>query len=77
MTLRWVLLLLLLSLFSTSTFAKPSWKLVEVEDDDEAQNEDAPDQQEADRKDEKNSDQDDNDYRAPPGGPPPIWPGRI
>ena len=75
MAFRWVLLLLLLSLFSTSTFAKPSWKLVEVEDDDEAQNEDVPDHQEADRKDEKDSDQDGNDYRAV--DPPPIWPGRI
>ena len=30
---RLVLLLLLLSLFSTFIFAKPSWKLVEVEDE--------------------------------------------
>jgi len=72
MALRWVLLLLLLSLFSTSTFAKPSWKLVEVEDDDEAQNEDVP---EADRKDGRDSDKDGNDYRAV--DPPPIWPGGI
>ena len=32
MTSRWMILLLLLSLFSTFTVGKPSWKLVEVED---------------------------------------------
>ena len=31
---RLVLLLLLLSLFSTITFAKPSWKLVELKDEE-------------------------------------------
>ena len=56
---RSVILLLLFSLFSTFTFAKPSWKLVEVEDDkeeDEAQNQEKENQD----GDEKDSDVKDN-----------------
>ena len=54
-----VILLLLFSLFSTFTFAKPSWKLVEVEDnkeEDEAQNQEKENHDD----DEKDSDVKDN-----------------
>ena len=75
-----MILLLLLSLFSTFTFAKPSWKLVEVEDeggDDKAENQN---HKQDDEDDEEDSDEDGKDYkffpRRPPWFPPPFVPGR-
>ena len=71
-----MILILFLSLLSTTTFAKPSWKLVEVEDeegDSEEQRHEIPDgkdfpeNKEGDEGDEKVPDvknnQDGNDYR--------------
>ena len=73
MALKLMILLLFLSLLSTSPFAKPNWKLVEVEDeegDSEEQSQqnpdgkDFPENKEGDEKvpDVKNN-QDGNDYR--------------
>ena len=62
MTSRWMILLLLLLLFSTFTVGKPSWKLVEVEDkegDDKLITHD----DKLHYKDENNPNQDGNDYR--------------
>ena len=76
MALRLIILLLFLSLLSTFSFAKPSWKLVEVEDDEEDGEEqsqeitggkDFPENKENHEGDEKVPDvkknQDGNDYR--------------
>ena len=72
MALRLIILLLFLSLLSTFSFAKPSWKLVEVEDAEEQNQEipdgkDFPENKENHEGDEKVPDvknnQDGNDYR--------------
>ena len=76
MALRLMILLPFLSLLSTTTFAKPSWKLVEVEDEDgdiEEQSQqnpdgkDFPENREGDEGDEKVPDvknnENGNDYR--------------
>ena len=75
MTSRWMILLLLLSLFSTFTVGKPSWKLVEVEDkegDDKLITHD----DKLDYEDENDPNQDGNDYRPwfPGCDPMCIWP---
>ena len=60
---RSMILLIVLSLFSTFTFAKPSWKLVEVEDeegDDKSEN----------HNHKLDSDEDGNDFQWGAWGPP-------
>ena len=63
-----MILLIVLSLFSTFTFAKPSWKLVEVEDeegDDKSEN----------HNHKLDSDEDGNDYQLSAWGTPirSVW----
>ena len=67
---RLLILLFFLSLFTTFTLAKPSWKLVEVEDEEADDKLITPDHK-LDDEDEKDPDQNGNDYR-PPG----VWFGR-
>ena len=64
---RLLILLFFLSLFTTFTLAKPSWKLVEVEDEEADDKLITPDHK-LDDEDEKDPDQNGNDYR-PPG----VW----
>ena len=59
-----VILLLLLSLFSTFTFAKPSWKLVEVEDEEGDDNAENQNHKLDDKDDEKDSDEAGNDFQG-------------
>ena len=75
-----VVLLFLLSLLSTFTFAKLNWKLVEVEDEDGDDKAENQNHKQDDEDDEEDSDEDGEDFQfqqpRPPWFPPPFVPGR-